>query len=174
MTQQKTALLVIDMLNDFARKGGALYSPRIEAIIPQVARELEAARGRQDLVFHITDYHLPVEEEFKKFGPHAVRGTEGAHIIAELAPLFNEKVVQKRFYSGFYDTDLDYLLKSQGVERLRVVGDCTNICVLYTVADARNRGYAVEVVRDAVDSFDPAAHEFALAQMDHVLGAVLV
>ena len=52
-----------------------------------------------------------------------------------------------------------------------VVGNCTNICVLYTVADARFRDYAVEVPADCVATFDPEAHAFALKQMETVLGA---
>jgi len=51
-----------------------------------------------------------------------------------------------------------------------LVGVCTNICVLYTACDARMRTYDVTVLRDAVASFDPEAHDFALEQMENVLG----
>ena len=57
---------------------------------------------------------------------------------------------------------------------LRLVGDCTNICVLYTAADARNLGYAVEVVRDGVTSFDAEAHHDALRELERTLGAKIV
>ena len=54
------------------------------------------------------------------------------------------------------------------------VGDCTNICVLYTAADARNLGYAVEVVRDGVTSFDLEAHDDALRELEKTLGATII
>ena len=56
-------------------------------------------------------------------------------------------------------------------EKLIVCGVCTVICVMHTVADARNRDYAVEVPKDCVASFDPEAHEFALKHMEKILGA---
>src|SRR5438067_722075 len=76
--------------------------------------------------------------------------------------------------SGFFGTDVDITLRERRVDTVRVVGDCTNICVLYTAADARNLGYAVEVVRDGVTSFDLEAHEDALRELEKTLGATLV
>ena len=55
-----------------------------------------------------------------------------------------------------------------------MVGNCTNICVLYTTADARYRDYAVEVPADCVATFGPQAHQFALEQMEKVLGARVI
>src|SRR5207245_10327158 len=65
-------------------------------------------------------------------------------------------------------------VRGRGVDTLRLVGDCTNICVLYTAADARNLGYAVEVVRDGVTSFDEEAHRDALRELEKTLGATIV
>jgi nicotinamidase-related amidase len=169
------ALVVIDMIEDFAHEGGALYcGPTMNQIIPVIQRELARARASGEPVIYLTDNHLPDDAEFKVFPPHAIVGTKGAEIIPEVAPEEDEDVIPKRRYSGFFGTDLDITLREKDVDTLRLVGDCTNICVLYTAADARNLGYAVEVVRDGVTSFDPEAHDDALRELEKTLGARVV
>jgi len=171
----KRALVVIDMIEDFAHEGGALYcGPSMGRIIPVIQRELERARAAGEPVIYLTDNHVPDDAEFKMFPPHAIVGTKGAEIISELAPEEADDVIPKRRFSGFFGTDLDITLRERDVDTLRLVGDCTNICVLYTAADARNLGYAVEVVRDGVTSFDEEAHHDALRELEKTLGAKLV
>ncbi len=169
------ALVVIDMIHDFAHEGGALYcGPSMQRIIPVIQGELERARSAGEPIVYLTDAHLPDDAEFQMFPPHAIVGTDGAQIIPELAPAEADTVIPKRRYSGFFGTDLDITLREKGVDTLRLVGDCTNICVLYTAADARNLGYAVEVVEDGVTSFDEDAHRNALRELERTLGAKLV
>ena len=171
----KRALVVVDMIEDFAHEGGALYcGPTMAQIIPVIQRELSRARAAGEPVVYLTDNHVPDDAEFKVFPPHAIVGTSGAEIIPELAPEETDDVIPKRRYSGFFGTDLDITLREKSVDTLRLVGDCTNICVLFTAADARNLGYAVEVVRDGVTSFDAEAHEDALRELEKTLGARLV
>ena len=77
----------------------------------------------------------------------------------------------KNRFSGFYGTDLGERLASLAPDEIIIVGDCTNICVLYTVAEARFRDYTIEVPADCVATFDPEAHRFAPREMETVLGA---
>jgi nicotinamidase/pyrazinamidase len=169
------ALLVVDMIHDFADPSGALYcGPSMPRIIPVIKSEIARARASREPVVYLADNHLPDDAEFQMFPPHAIAGTKGAEIISELAPAKDDVVIPKRRYSGFFGTDLDITLRERGVDTLRMVGDCTNICVLYTAADARNLGYAVEVVRDGVTSFDEEAHHDALRELDKTLGAKIV
>jgi nicotinamidase/pyrazinamidase len=171
----KRAVVVIDMIEDFAHEGGALYcGPTMGEIIPVIQREIARARAAGEPVVYLTDNHLPDDAEFAVFPPHAIVGTQGAEIIPELAPEDTDDVIPKRRYSGFFGTDLDITLREKRVDTLRLVGDCTNICVLFTAADARNLGYAVEVVRDGVTSFDAEAHEDALRELEKTLGAKVV
>lgn len=171
----KRSLVVVDMIEDFVREGGALYcGPSMGRIIPVIQRELQRARAAGELVVYLTDNHLPDDAEFQTFPRHAVAGTKGAEIVPELAAAPGDAVIPKRRYSGFFGTDLDITLRERGVDTLRLVGDCTNICVLYTAADARNLGYAVEVVEDGVSSFDEQAHRDALRELRKTLGASLV
>jgi len=169
------ALLVIDMLNDFLEEKGALYcGPAGRAVIPKVAEWVDRARAAGEPVFFVCDRHTENDTEFEMFPPHCISGTAGAGVCPELTHREGDVVVPKRRFSAFFGTDLDLHLREIGVREVVLVGVCTNICVLYTAADARMRGYRVTVPRDAVASFDEDAHRFALEQMEKVLGADLV
>jgi len=171
----RRALVVVDMIEDFVHEGGALYcGPSMAKVVPVIQRELERARTGGEPVVYLADEHLPDDAEFAQFPPHALKGSTGARIVPELAPRAGDVVIPKRRFSGFFGTDLDITLRERGVDTLRLVGDCTNICVLYTAADARNLGYAVEVVRDGVTSFDQEAHADALRELEKTLGATIL
>ncbi len=171
----KRALVVIDMLNDFVLPGAPLEVPRTRVILPALRRRLEAARQAGIPVIHVCDAHRPDDREFERMGwpPHAVAGTAGAEVVRELAPRPGEPRVLKKTYSGFYGTELETLLQSLGVEELVLTGCVTNICILYTAADAVMRGFRVRVPVDSVADLDPAEGAFALQQMERVLGVQL-
>jgi nicotinamidase-related amidase len=168
------ALVVIDMLQDFLSPAGNLYiGSEAARVVPAVAAALERARGEGWTVIFVCDSHRRDDKEFAMFPAHCLGGTPGAGVEPELAPQPGELVIPKRRYSAFFGTDLDLTLRERGVEELVLVGVCTNICVLYTAADARMLNYGVTVAAGATASFDRAAHEFALAQMESVLGCVV-
>lgn len=168
------AFVVVDMLNDFVREGGALYSESGRRIIPVIASELARARDLGWPVIYICDRHLPEDREFEMFPPHCLVGSEGGLVCEELAPQPEDLVIYKRRYSAFYGTDLDLSLRELGISEIVLTGVCTNICVLYTAADARMRNYGVLVLKDGVASFDGKAHTFALQEMKTILGVAVV
>lgn len=170
----KTALVVVDCLNDFLLAEGALNCGEAGArVIRPVRRELERARAAGDPVIFACDRHLPDDAEFALYPPHCIAGTWGAEIVDELTPREGEVVLPKRRFSAFFGTDLDMRLREMQVQEVRIVGVCTNICVLYTSADARMRGYGVRVPVDAVASFDAESHAAALRELEGVLKAQL-
>ncbi len=167
------AVLVVDMLRGFLEKGYPLYiGYKARRIIPNVQRLLEREVAKGSKIFFICDNHDPDDLEFKMFPPHCVAGTVEAEVIPELKKYPGEIIPKKR-YSGFYHTVLDQKLKALQPDKLIICGTLTNICVLYTTADARNRDYLVEVPMDCVASNDDAVHRFALEQIEKVLGAKL-
>jgi nicotinamidase-related amidase len=171
----REALVVVDMLADFLDPTGTLYcGDAARGIIPAVHEAVEKARARGIPVLYVADTHDPDDPEFQVFPPHCVAGTWGSGVIPEILPQEGEPVIAKRRFSGFYGTDLDLRLRERGIDSLVLVGVCTNICVLYTAADARMRNYGVTVPRDSVASFDPEAGGFALGQMEKVLGVQVV
>jgi nicotinamidase-related amidase len=175
-TMSKQALLVIDMLNDFVREGALLEVPAARSILPALQARLAEARGRGVPVIYLCDAHRSDDPEFSRMGwpPHAVKGTEGAEVTSELAPLETDPVVEKTTYSGFHQTGLEGILQSFGVTDLVLTGCVTNICILYTAYEAVIRGYRVTVPTDCVAPLDPADGEFALKQMEQVLGVEVV
>lgn len=168
----KEALLIIDMLNDFVRAGAPLEVPATRAILPALQQRLEQARARGVPVIYVCDAHAADDPEFARMGwpPHAVKGTPGAEVVAELTPLETDPVVEKTAYSGFHHTGLEGILQSLGITNLVLTGCVTNICILYTAYDAVIRGYTVTVPADSVAPIEPADGEFALKQMTLVLG----
>ncbi|MDA8346143.1 MAG: cysteine hydrolase [Thermaerobacter sp.] len=168
----KRALVVVDCLNDFLSLKGALNCGEAgRRVIPRIAEEIEAARRDGVEVIYACDRHLPDDREFELYPPHCIAGTWGAEVVEELRPAPGDRVMPKRRFSAFFGTDLELALREHGVEEIRLVGVCTNICVLYTAADARMRGLEVVVPADAVASFDEAAHENALRELTSVLKA---
>ena len=167
------AVLVVDMLRGFLEEGYPLYTgEKARSIIPNIQRLLEQELAQGSRVFFLCDHHTPDDPEFKIFPPHAVEGTVEAEVIPELTRYPGE-IIPKRHYSAFFDTLLDVKLEELKPEKLIVCGVSTSICVMYTVADARNRDYEVEVPIDCVASPDEAKHRFALEHMERVLGAKL-
>ncbi len=167
-------VIAIDMVRGFLEKGHSLYCGQsAREIIPCVRNLLQRETQKGSNILYLIDHHDPDDKEFEMFPPHCVKGTSECELIPELAG-FEGEIIPKRRFSAFYDTTLGERLKALEPDKLIVVGVCTDICVMHTVADARDRDYAVEVPRDCVATFDPEAHEFALKHMEEVLGAQVV
>lgn len=163
-------VLVVDMLRGFLEEGSALYcGDEARQIIPRVHRLLERERARGSHIIFVADNHDPDDKEFQMFPRHCVRGTAEAEVIPELRDIPGELLPKSRF-SAFFNTPLGQRLEELATARLIICGVCTDICVLHTAADARNRDYAVEVPSDCVASFDPEAHAWALRHMKEILG----
>jgi nicotinamidase/pyrazinamidase len=172
--------IVIDVENGFC-KFGNLASPRCDAVIPNVKRIIEARLRAGDTLFFTADTHDPNDREFEIFPVHCVRGTSEAEVVPELQPfLKNATLIRKRRYSAFFETDLEARLRAIKPNQVTVAGVCTDICVMHTVADLRNRDYRVLVPADAVATFDAPGHpgdevqRWSLAHIKGVLGATVV
>ncbi|MEW6227633.1 MAG: isochorismatase family cysteine hydrolase [Bacillota bacterium] len=171
----RKAIVVVDMLRDFIDADGKLsIGPVAAEVVRAIARKIEEARAEGWPVIYICDRHAEDDQEFAMFPPHCIAGTPGADVVDELRPRPGDKVIPKRRYSAFFQTDLDLTLRELGIDEIMLVGVCTNICDLYTAADARMLGYKVTVPHDCVASFDEAAHEFALKEMERTLGVNVV
>ena len=167
-------VLVVDMLRGFLEEGNNLYcGDDARRIIPNVQALLQRETARGSSLFYICDTHAPDDLEFQMFPVHCVKGTAESEVIPELASFPGERIEKQR-YSAFYNTDLEQRLKDLAPETITVCGVCTDICVLHTTTDARNRDYAVAVASDAVASFDGDAHKWALQHIERILGARLV
>jgi nicotinamidase-related amidase len=185
-----TALLLIDMQADFVEGGGAfdrmgvdisMYPP----VRPRLAGLLAAAREHGVLVVHVQNTALPgrlsdspaqirfnlrMHQGARDGGPplrYTVPGTPGHAFIPELAPEPGELVVAKYRSSAFWGTNLELLLRSNGI-RTVVVGGCTTEgCVESTARDAMFSDHYVIIAEDCVASDDRAQHDASLLLMRH-------
>ncbi|MGH9133472.1 MAG: cysteine hydrolase family protein [Ilumatobacteraceae bacterium] len=175
----RTAVVVVDMQNDFASPGGmfdraGIDVRGIQAIVAPTAALLDVARAAGMLVvylkmgFHpdLSDSgapnsptwlkHIPFQLGADVIAPDGtpsrilVRDTWNTDIVDDLRPHDDDVVLYKNRYSGFYATGLDEQLRARGIETLIVVGATTSVCVESTVRDATFRDYRCLVVEDCV------------------------
>jgi nicotinamidase-related amidase len=166
------ALVIVDMLDDFVT--GALANPRAEQILEPLGRLLAFARSSDDwVVVFSNDAHEPSDPELRVWGEHALAGTPGARVVAELEPHPGpgEIISPKRAYGAFDGTGLDEQLKALGVGEVVVAGQHTHICVRHSSYGALIRGYRVTVPRDAACAFEGVDEEDALDYLVMAYGA---
>lgn len=179
------ALLSIDYTYDFVATDGALTTGTPGQAIEQslVGMTKEFIDAGEFVVFAIDrhDEKDAYHPENKLFPPHNLADTKGRELYGDLANLYaNNKEketvywIDKRHYSAFSGTDLDIRLRERNITELYLTGVCTDICVLHTAIDAYNLGYQIFIVEDAVQSFDPVGHEWALNHVKNTLGGTLV
>ena len=160
----RTALVVVDMQNDFVKEGGSLLVPDAEGTVPAIKSLLDGARRSRMKVVFSQDTHTEHDPEWGIWPEHAREGTWGWEIVDELAPREGELVVRKVRYDAFYGTHLDHFLRLWGTETLLLCGTVANICVHYTAASAALRWYDVVVPKDATSALDPFDLESSLRQ----------
>ncbi|MCK5511555.1 MAG: cysteine hydrolase [Thermodesulfovibrionia bacterium] len=170
------ALLIIDMLNDFVLEDAPLEVPDTRHVLPAIKKEIKRAKAQSIPVIYVCDAHEKEDKEFSKFGwpAHAVKGTKGAEVVDELKPGKNDIIIEKTTYSGFFNTKLDEILKNLRVNRLRLTGCVTHICIMFTASDAVLREYEVNVVEDGVAGLAKEDHDAALRIMKNVLGVKII
>ena len=161
---ETTALVVVDMQNDFVKEDGSLVVPDAEGTIPVIQDLLRLARDSGMRVVFTQDTHAVGDPEWDIWPEHVREGSWGWQIVEELSPREDEFVIRKVRYDAFYGTHLDHFLRLWGVETLIVCGTVANICVHYTAASAALRWYKVIVPKDATSALDPFDLESSLRQ----------
>jgi nicotinamidase/pyrazinamidase len=181
----RTALLVVDVQNDFADPGGSLYVEGGEKVVPLVNREVDRARSAGAAVIYTRDWHPPETPHFEKHGGkwpvHCVRETWGAEYHPDLevaGDQIRKATGWEDGYSGFSvqrletgdvtSTGLEEQLHERGIERVVIVGLATDYCVKETGLDAVEKGFDATVLREAVRAVDvePGDGERALEELE--------
>ncbi len=166
---ERTALVIVDLQNDFADPAGSLWVAESGAIIPRINEATEAALTGGSVVVYTLDWHPETTPHFARDGGiwpvHCVGGTWGAELhpaldVVEEAPQVRKGTSGEDGYSGFTTrdpvtgvtspTELDGLLHGRGIERVVVCGLATDYCVNATVLDAIRLGYETFFLADAV------------------------
>jgi nicotinamidase/pyrazinamidase len=167
----RSALIVVDVQNDFADPEGGLHVPGGESVVPRVNAHVTAAKAVGASVLYTQDWHPEVTPHFAKDGGiwpvHCVAGTWGAELHPDLivdGPVVRKGSNGEDGYSGFTmrdpvtgqttPTELADLLTVRGVERVFVCGLATDYCVKATALDARALGYPTTILLDAIAAVD--------------------
>jgi nicotinamidase-related amidase len=172
------AVILVDVQNDFFT--GPLKIKRDITIVEPLQQLVVAARKNDVPIIYSIDAHYPQDVEvLRKWGNHAIKGTQGAQVIVELKPEEGKDyIVEKRTYSGFYETGLDPLLRSlykgEGVKTVVLGGLHTNMCIRHTSADAFFRGYQIVIAKDGVEAFTVEDHEQGLKYLEYVYNAKIM
>ncbi|GAP61744.1 hypothetical protein ARMA_0167 [Ardenticatena maritima] len=161
----KTALIIVDMQNDFVKEGGTLVVPAAIETVPNIQRLLERARSAGVKVVFTQDTHFDGDPEWQIWPEHCRANTWGWEIIEELKPQEGELICQKNRYDGFYGTWLDHFLRVWGVENVVIVGTVSSICVLHTAASAGLRWYNIVVPADGVSALNDFDQALTLRQV---------
>ena len=170
-----TALIVMDMQNDFARPGGTLTNAAAEAMIPRLAQLLDRARAQNVHVAYTQDSHMAGDPEWAIWPEHCRVDTWGWEIIPELKPQPNDLICPKNRYDGFYGTSLDhYLSRVWRVQHLVIVGTIANICVLHTAASAGQRWFNVVIPADGIAALTEFDQAMTLRQASWLYRSLIV
>ncbi len=161
---QKTVLVIVDMINAFARMG-PLQSPRVEALVPEVVRVLKLCRQRGIGVIAFADSHSERSPEFASYPVHALAGTPESEVVDEIKEAGGYTLFAKNSTNGFLEESFQkWFFSNPHLENFIVVGDCTDICVqqfalsLKAYSNMKNERRRVIVPVNAVDTYDLGAH----------------
>lgn len=172
-----TAVILVDVINDFFDHRGANFYSRAGEAIEPLTELLAAARQSDVLVVHAVERHRVqvADAEQPKLPVHCLEGSFEAEFFPGFEPDLTrrEVVVPKRRYSSFFATDLALLLNEQNVKRVIVAGVKTNVCIRATAQDAFANGFEVIVPRQATNSNRQHLEEASLEDIDRYLGLVV-
>lgn len=176
---KKTALLVIDMQNDFVEEGAIIEVKGIRKRIAKFREFIGKMREKGIIVIytkHIFDLvNNPIEAKlFHSLADGGLRdNTKGTEIYNALKPLAEDVVIRKRRYDAFIGTELELMLKAKGIENLIITGTMTNICCESTARTAMMKDFNVMFCSDLTFTSDPVIHDNTLKNISTHFGKVM-
>lgn len=160
MNSKKYVLLIIDMQNDFVLPGAPACVAGAYDTIPRIMKVLDFFRTKELPVFHIvreyradgSDIEITRLSGFLNNKPYTVPGTDGCKIVEGLTPVQGEYRIVKNRFSGFMNTELDFMLRRVGATHLIICGTQYPNCIRATIFDAISYGYPVINITDATSA----------------------
>jgi nicotinamidase-related amidase len=169
---KKSVLVIMDMINGFTHEG-PLASPRIQALIPEVAKLVAACRAAGMDMIALADAHDPDSPEFSVYPPHSIRGTWQSQVVPEIAEIGGYTLIEKNSTNGYHEPVFqEWFEDNKTMENWIIVGNCTDICVyqfattIKTYGNTFGRDLRVIVPINAVDTYDGGLH---MGELYHVV-----
>ncbi|MDP5272985.1 cysteine hydrolase family protein [Chengkuizengella axinellae] len=165
------ALLIVDMSNDFVHEKGSLTAGEpAQKIVPYIVETAQTFLENEGLVVVTMDAHQENDAHFELWPPHNVVGSWGQKLYGELETWYEQNKSNKRLfyvpkenYNAFHGTDLKMILNGWNVDKVHVVGVCTDICDFLTLAGADANGFKT-AVHDRGSATFTKHHELFLEQ----------
>ncbi len=185
---ETTALLVVDLQKEFFTDDMGECFDQMQSILPRVARIIALARKLGCKVIHTRESYKPDLSDVHAYrrslnyvgkpgplGRFCILGEPGHEFVDQVKPLPSECVIEKASFGAFYNTDLDNLLRRDGIDHIIMCGVTTQCCVHSTLREAVDRGYWCLTIADCCAASDPGMHDAALkiiAGEGHLFGWV--
>lgn len=169
----KSALIVVDMLNEYDHEDADVLVESVREALPAMRRLVERAHEEGTAVVYVNDNY----GDWSAGRPELIRRAAAGRareLVEPIAPAEGTWFIAKARHSIFYGTQLEYLLREQEVERIVLVGQVTEQCILYSALDAYVRHFCVAVPRDAVAGIHADMADCALRMMERNMGADVV
>ena len=167
---ENTALLIIDMINDFQFKSGPILAKKATSITPNILKIKQIMNEHSQPVIYVNDYYNIKQADIGKLMSHC-RNDLSHPIISQLYPHHNDYFIFKPKHSAFYWTSIDVLLNELKIKTLIITEIAGNICVLFTANDAYMRNYQLIIPEDCIASNNDEDNRYALKTMNNVLKA---
>lgn len=173
LSSNNSAIIVVDMQNDFCDEKGSLFVKESRETIEPISKLLEKAREKNVKIFYTQDTHQEDDLEFNIWPKHAIENSWGWEIIPELKPKLQDIIIRKLRYDAFYGTSLEHYLRIYNIENLIIVGTVANICVLHTAGSAALRWFKVIVPIDCISAINEFDYNITLRQIDFLYKGIL-
>jgi nicotinamidase-related amidase len=165
-----SALIVVDMLNHYEHPDADLLMESVRERLPAVCELIERARDADALTIYVNDNHGDWSAGRPEVSERALAG-RAPELIEPILPDPSLPFVVKARHSIFYETQLEYLLRQEEIERIVLTGQVTEQCILYSSLDAYVRHFSVGVAEDAVAHIHPDLAEAAVRMMERNMNA---
>ena len=168
---QNAALVIVDMINGFAKEG-ALSSPRVEKIIPKIVELSKLCDNLEITKLAFADCHTEASPEFDAYPEHCMKGTNESEVVDEIKEIGGYTLIPKNSTNGFLEEKFqNWLSENQNIDSFIITGDCTDICVqqfaitLKTWFNMQNKKARIIVPINAVDTYDLGVHDGELTNV---------
>lgn len=165
VNKDKTVLVIVDMINGFAKEG-ALSSPRVEGIIPEITELMNKCDKLSIPKVAFADSHTSASPEFDSYPVHCMTGTYESEIVSEIKNIGGYTLIPKNSTNGFLEEKFQQWLKeNEHIDTFIITGDCTDICIqqfaetLKTWFNMKNMKSRIIVPINAVETYDLEMHD---------------
>jgi nicotinamidase-related amidase len=159
-----TALIVVDMLNTYEHPDADQLVESVETVVEPIARLIARAKDEGTQVIHVNDNYGDWDSSARRLAEAALNGRR-PDLVEPVVPEQGTPFVIKARHTIFYETPLEYLLRQQEIDRIALVGQVTEQCILYSALDAYVRHIEVVVPPDAVAHIHKGLADAALEMM---------